>query len=212
MARHVALVLVLLAAALSVVWSAVAAPRVLPRARIAPGFALVDASGTRVSSDSLRGQIVLVTFGPAECDENCRDWSASIAEQLSDVAIDQPVTSLWIVGEPVSPPALEAVAGALAESPIPWRVVGTQDARDLELVLAGFRVPRAGIASGGPIEPVVVVIDPTGIVRAEYRTTAAIRALPGDLAALDREIRESRGFRRYLYEAAHLFTCTVEGA
>ncbi|MCX7622444.1 MAG: SCO family protein [Thermomicrobium sp.] len=209
MIRRVALVLVLLAAAFSIVWSALAAPRVLPRLRVAPGFGLVDATGQRLSSDALRGQVVLVTFGPAACDDRCREWSRLLAERLVAVRSDRPVTYLWIVTDPVDPAELGALAGTLDASLVPWRVLGSSEQRELDLVLAGFRVPRP--TGGATVDPVLIVVDPAGIVRAEYRTAPATRALASDLEALERELRESRGVRRYLYEAAHLFTCNVGG-
>ncbi|GBD17903.1 hypothetical protein HRbin27_00390 [bacterium HR27] len=212
MVRRIALVIVLLAATFSIVWSALAAPRVLPRLRVAPGFGLVDANGNRVSSDDLRGQIVLVTFGPARCDERCAAWSSRLAEALTGDTVGSSTRAIWIVTEPSDTTRLVTLQRELAASGVPWRVLGTSDERELELVLAGFRVPRQVSEHGTAVDPVLVVVDPVGIVRAEYRTVPIATVLQGDLTALVQEIRNSRGARRYLYEAAHLFTCNLGGA
>jgi protein SCO1/2 len=212
MVRRIALVAVLLGAALSIVWSAVAAPRVLPRLRVAPGFGLIDASGAQVSSDSLRGQVLLITFGPADCDAQCQARSAMLAQSIVAAGEANAVTPVWIVAEPIEREGLAALAGSLAATPVTWRVLGTSDARRLELVLEGFRVPRQPEGNRPSVDPVVIVVDPVGIVRAEYRTTPAPEALATDLQTLAAEIRGSRGARRYLYEAAHLFTCNLGGA
>ncbi|MCX2726453.1 SCO family protein [Thermomicrobium sp. 4228-Ro] len=212
MVRRIALVIVLLAATFSVVWSALAAPRVLPRLRVAPGFGLVDAAGNRVSSDDLRGQIVLVTFGPVRCDERCTEWSSRLAEALAGDTSGRSMRAIWIVTEPSDATRLATLQRELATSGFPWLVLGTSDERELELVLAGFRVPRQVSQHGTTVDPVLVVVDPVGIVRAEYRTAPTATVLQGDLAALAQEIRNSRGARRYLYEAAHLFTCNLGGA
>lgn len=212
MVRRIALVIVLLAATFSIVWSALASPRVLPRLRVAPGFGLVAADGNRVSSDDLRGQIVLVTFGPARCDERCAAWSSRLAEALTGDTVGSSIRAIWIVTEPSDTTRLVTLERELAASGVSWRVLGTSDERELELVLAGFRVPRQVSEHGTAVDPVLVVVDPVGIVRAEYRTAPTATMLQGDLTALVEEIRNSRGARRYLYEAAHLFTCNLGGA
>jgi len=210
--RRFALVIVLVAAALSIIWSALAAPRVLPRLRIAPGFGLQDAAGQTVSSDSLRGQTLLVTFGPAHCDDPCREWSQLVASAMPERGTVERVQLIWIVTEPATPEELAQLQASLVPASVPWRVLGSDDARQLELVLAGFRVPRVLSTAGSSVEPILIIVDPTGIVRAEYRVAPQPSTLAADITALEREIRESRGLRRYLYEAAHLFTCNVGGA
>jgi protein SCO1/2 len=212
MVRRIALVTVLFAATLSIVWSALAAPRVLPRLRVAPGFGLVDAAGNRVSSDDLRGEIVLVTFGPPHCDERCTEWSTGLAGVLTGNTIGSSIRAIWIVTEPSDPSRLATFQQALAASAVPWRVLGTAEERQLELILAGFRVPRQVSGDGIMVDPVLVVVDPAGIIRTEYRTAPTATVLQDDLRTLTQEIQNSRGARRYLYEAAHLFTCSLGGA
>lgn len=212
MVRRFALVIVLVAAALSIIWSALAAPRVLPRLRIAPGFGLQDTAGQTVSSDSLRGQTLLVTFGPAHCDDPCREWSQLVASAMRERDTVERVQLVWIVAEPATSEQLAQLQASLIPTSVRWRVLGTEDARQLELVLAGFRVPRVLSTAGSSVEPILIIVDPTGIVRAEYRVAPQPSTLAADITALEREIRESRGLRRYWYEAAHLFTCNVGGA
>ncbi|MCS7050799.1 MAG: SCO family protein [Thermomicrobium sp.] len=212
MVRRLALALVLAAAVLSILWSALAAPRVLPRLRLAPGFGLMDATGRPVSSDALRGRTVLVTFGPVRCDERCQGWSRAVATAIPSRISGEAVQLVWIAAEPASPEELARLQATLPPAPLPWRVLGSRDDRQIELVLSGFRVPRHSDGTASAVDPVLVVVDPTGIVRAEYRVAPPGSVLDGDLAALEREIRDSRGLRRYLYEAAHLFSCNVGGA
>ncbi len=211
MVRRFVLIIVLSAAVLSLLWSALAAPRVLPRLRVAPGFGLQDSVGQTVSSDSLRGQTLLITFGPAHCDDPCREWSERVANAVPVQATDERVQLLWIVAEPVNVEELAQLEASLVPAAVPWRVLGSQDAQQLERILDGFRVPRALTTSGPSVDPILVIVDPTGIVRAEYRVPPQRTTLAADMAALEREIRESRSLRRYLYEAAHLFTCNVGG-
>jgi len=206
MVRRLALIVVLLLATLSIVWNALAAPRVLPRLRVAPGFGLQDPSGRLVSSDSLRGQILVVTFGSAECGADCASRSQLLAKAAAGTETTGRMELIWIASESASREQLAALSETLAAHGQPWVVLGSSDQRDLDLALSGFRVPRR---PDGTVDPIIVVVDPLGIVRAEYRIEPSPTVLARDLEALEREIRESRGVRRYLYEAAHLFRCYV---
>lgn len=206
MVRRLALIVVLLLATLSIVWNALAAPRVLPRLRVAPGFGLQDPSGRLVSSDSLRGQILVVTFGSAECGADCASRSQLLAKAAAGTETTGRMELIWITSESASREQLAALSERLAAHGQPWVVLGSSDQRELDLALSGFRVPRR---PDGTVDPIIVVVDPLGIVRAEYRIEPSPTVLARDLEALEREIRESRGVRRYLYEAAHLFRCYV---
>ncbi|WP_448575545.1 SCO family protein [Thermomicrobium sp.] len=206
MVRRLALIAVLLLATLSIVWNALFAPRVLPRLRMAPGFGLHDPSGQLVSSDSLRGQILVVTFGNAECGVDCASRGQLITTAVAGMETTGRVELIWIASELASREQLAALSETLARHGQPWTVLGSSNQRELDLTLSGFRVPRR---PDGTVDPLIVVVDPLGIVRAEYRIAPSPAVLTRDLAALEREIRESRGVRRYLYEAAHLFRCYV---
>jgi hypothetical protein len=116
------------------------------------------------------------------------------------------VELIWIASEPVSREQLAVLSETLAQHGHPWRVLGSSDRRELDLTLSGFRVPRH---PDGTVDPIIVIVDPLGIVRAEYRIAPSPEMLTRDLEALEQEVRESRGVRRYLYEAAHLFRCYV---
>jgi cytochrome oxidase Cu insertion factor (SCO1/SenC/PrrC family) len=142
MVRRLALIVVLLLATLSIVWSALAAPRVLPRLRLAPGFGLEDPSGKLVSSDSLRGQILVVTFGSAECGTDCASRGQLLATAAAGTETTGRVELIWIASEPASREQLAALSETLAQHGHPWRVLGSSDRRELDLTLSGFRVPR----------------------------------------------------------------------
>ncbi len=211
MLRRVGLSIVLLGAALSVVWSAIAAPRVLPRLRVAPGFALTASDGAIVSSDQLRGQVLVVVFAPSTCASSCGpllQLAADAVERARDGTTD--IRPIWLVTDPVDTATLAYLADQAPASGT-WVVLGDSRSEDLDRILDAFRVPRRVAGDRAVVDPALVIVDPLGIVRAEYRSLPEAGVLAGDLDALTREIRNSRGLRRYLYEAAHLFTCSAEG-
>jgi protein SCO1/2 len=90
-----------------------------------------------------------------------------------------------------------------------WRLL-TGDADQLKNVIgAGFNTYYGEDASGNlVVDPVFVLVDGWGIVRATYRTAAPdVDLLKRDLGLIVKEIENSTGVSRYAYEAAHLFMC-----
>lgn len=54
-----------------------------------PGFALPDSSGERLSSEELRGKIVIVTFLDTQCTESCPIIAAQIGRALDLLNTDE---------------------------------------------------------------------------------------------------------------------------
>ncbi|MGQ9491603.1 MAG: SCO family protein [Anaerolineae bacterium] len=191
--------------------------KVLPRMQLAPGFALVDQNGAVVTNESLRGQIVLYTFGYTRCGARCADLTATmrlVQDGLTGLDLaDVPVRLITISFDPEhdSPSVLADYARSLGANPAVWRFL-TGDATRLKYILGGgFEVYYAADDKGGfDFDPALVLVDWNGIVRAKYD----LRAVTPDpnrilehIALLAVEARNSTGPTRLAYEAAHLFLC-----
>jgi protein SCO1 len=186
---------------------------VLPRLGFAPGYALTAASGDRLTSEDLRGSVVLYTFAPAGGDGEGRDTGAVMQEVRARLApedtADVPVRMVSIVLDTDAPPALAAAASRAGADGDVWRFAsGPHDALRT-VVRDGFGVWFDRQADGSVrYDPVFVVVDGMGIVRAHHRV-----GLPGadillrDIRSILREARAATGPARLAYEAAHLFQC-----
>lgn len=185
--------------------------RALPRLDLAPSFRLSDAGGRPVTSEALLGSVVLYSFVGAECDEACTAALALARAVEPEVTRDWavPVRLVTVVVEPVDSATLQQVATATGASSGQWLVVGG-DETAVRLVRQGFAVPVATGADGrSRVEPVLVLVDPAGIVRAVYRTPLPpADVLRDDLTVLQDELASAQGAKRYVYEALHLFTCS----
>jgi len=189
-------------------------PRVLPRLDLAPAFRLTDSAGRRVTSEDLRGTVVVYSFIGATCDVSCQELLSLLRELKGETtaAWAAPVRLVTIVTEEVSEGELEALAAEAGGATGNWLILGG-DEQAARSVREAFRVPTVRVPSGSTrVEPYLVLVDPTGIVRAEYRAPLPpADVLRNDLAALENEIVNSLGAMRYFYEGMHLFTCTTRG-
>jgi len=192
--------------------------KVLPRIRLAPGFALRTADGSLLTSESLRGRFVLYSFTYAGCQAHtCPDTDAimgTVQARLPAGRIGEvPLSLVTIVLDPenATPPALRAYADRVGADPAVWHFV-TGDPTTLKTVVgAGFEVFYEPQADGSyALSPAMFLVDGWGVIRAVYRPVihppAADRILQ-HLQVLEREVRNSRGVARLGYEAAHLFLC-----
>src|SRR5690625_2565823 len=62
--------------------------RVLPRLTLAPGYMLIDQDGERLTSEELRGKVVLYTIGYTGCGERCEasvDLMREVQDRLDEV-------------------------------------------------------------------------------------------------------------------------------
>lgn len=191
--------------------------QVLPRIRLAPGLALTDQAGRRLTNEDLRGQIVFYNFTYTRCQPPCPQTGQmmrAVQDQLSEIETGgQPITItlVTISFDPThdTTEVLRAWAAGLGADPTRWRLA-TGDATRLKYALGGgFNLYYAPNPDGTfTFDPLFVLVDGWGIIRAEYRTaTPAVDRILRDIRLVVQEVRNSTGAARYAYEAAHLFLC-----
>lgn len=186
--------------------------KVLPRIRLAPGFALVDQRGATFSSESTRGAITLYTFVPLDCGDACAALEATMREvrervpdevDLGELEFDLVSISLTADAAPAELTAAATAAGADGEQ---WRFVGGSRTQLETVVGMGFR----HAIDAASFSPHFVVVDGWGMIRGDYR----YQTLAGDADKLVRhvgllvdEINNSSGVSSLAYGAAHVFMC-----
>jgi protein SCO1/2 len=191
--------------------------KVLPRIRPAPAFTVTDQSGQRLTNEDVRGQVVLYAFGYADCGAACEPVYTimqavqSQAAQLSAGGFPVLLVTMLFDPGPEARAAMLAVAQAHGADPARWRVVSGEPAGLKQTIGGGFEVYYAARPGGGyTFEPAIVLVDPLGIIRGEYRSQAqnldAVVILR-QIEALERELRDTSGANRLVYEAAHFFLC-----
>jgi protein SCO1/2 len=205
--------------------------QVLPRLRLAPGYALVDSDGDRVTSDDGRGVITLYTFVPTECGAECDRVASTMRDVRERVLADVDLGPagfrlVTIVLDPSPSGAQLAAVGArdgATTSPLDptldlgldtggagadgdWLVLGGTSDQLENIVGLGFR--RS--ADPGDFVPSYAIVDGWGMIRGEYRyQTLADDAdkLVRHIDVLGGELRNSGGIASFAYEAAHVFQC-----
>ncbi|MGI9612579.1 MAG: SCO family protein [Acidimicrobiales bacterium] len=194
--------------------------QVLPRIRLAPGYAFADQTGETMTSEMARGHITLYTFAPTECGSDCDDIFTTMDDvgRRVDAEVDlgqvdfQRIT-IALDADPTAEDlaAAEDRSGADADS---WRWIGGDDTAVRTVVGAGFgrfyEIDEK--APDGPIrfDPGFVLVDGAGVIRGEYRyQTLATDAdkLVHHVDILAAEARNAHGATAVAYEAAHLFLC-----
>lgn len=216
-ARRAGLVFVVLA--LGVVAFALFQPiQVLPRIRIAPGFAMVDSNGDLLTSDSTRGNVTLYGFAYGDCGSECdqiRQTMAEVAERaqdevdLGDVELDLVTVSFDPANDTDRLDALAAEWGADGDTWV-WATPTPADATKT-ILSQGFRLYYESNADGSlSFDPRFVIVDGWGVVRGEYTYSTLIDdadKLIRHIGLLGEEIRNSTGVASVAYEAAHIFLC-----
>jgi cytochrome oxidase Cu insertion factor (SCO1/SenC/PrrC family) len=183
--------------------------QVLPRIRLAPGYALVDQTGATVTSEDGRGEITLVTFVPLDCDETCdrvNDTMREVRDRVErEVDFDgTPFRLLTIVLDAGASPT--EVAAAQERAGADWTWAGGDAAQIENVVGLGFRRSTDAVE----FAPSYAIVDGWGMIRGEYRyQTIADDAdkLTRHLDVLGGELRNDGGFASFAYEAAHAFQC-----
>ncbi|MCO6451695.1 MAG: SCO family protein [Caldilineales bacterium] len=192
--------------------------KVLPRIRLAPGFALTETNGERLTNEDLRGHFVVYNFTHTDChapdcvqyDQIMRQVQDRLGEANTDgVPID--LVTIAFDADRATPEKLNAYASSLGAQPDVWRFV-SGDAKNLKNVIGGgFQVYYAQTESGDyEFSPAMVLVDGWGIVRAIYNTRSTPPNADNILrhfGVLAEEVRNSKGVARVGYEAAHLFLC-----
>lgn len=193
--------------------------RVLPRIRLAPGFIFVDQDGRQVTSEDMRGKVVLYAFTYTRCQ------TARCQEILTTLrAVDRQITEEVLQGVPFeivvvsfdpehdSPQRLRSFAASLGVDLNRWRfVTGTDPKRLRYMVGGGFEVYYERTEDGEFVfDPAYILVDGWGIIRGEYRYETVMpnqERIARHIRVLLDEIHNSKGAARVAYEAAHLFLC-----
>ncbi len=191
--------------------------QVLPRIRLAPGFAMVDQSGATFTSDDARGTVTLYTFTHGDCGESCDGTNQTMAEIASRVNDDIDLTSIDLSMVTVSFDAesdedrLDELARSSGADGVLWRWAALAPEHVSTVVGSGFQVYVDERADGGfDFDQTFVLVDGWGVIRGEYQyATLASDAdrITRHIGLLDEEIRNSHGVASFAYEAAHVFLC-----
>lgn len=188
---------------------------VLPKLGFSPGYSLQDASGSRLTSEDFRGKVTLYTFTSVREQRASRDPDLVLREVQEMLRTEEtggiPVRLVTIVLDPPAgdPAAVAAVAARAGAEDGRWHVASGADDDLRTVVRDGFGVWYEKGASGDlRFDPVFVLVDGMGIVRARHRV-----GLPDASVLLDqvrsvvREANAADGPSRLAYSAAHLFQC-----
>jgi protein SCO1/2 len=190
--------------------------QVLPRIRIAPGFAFVDQSARALTSEDGAGTVTLYSFAPTSCGEECDPIFETMGEVTRQVSTEidlggaefRAITVALDTDQPDVLAAAAADSGADGES---WRWVGGESEMLRTVVGGGFGVYYdVSDPDDVAFDQTYVIVDGTGLIRGEY-TYATLASdtdrLTRHIGLLGEEIRNSDGNTALLYEAAHVFLC-----
>ena len=191
--------------------------KVLPRIRVAPGFALIDQSGESFNSETARGSVTLYTFSPPDCGAECthiNDTMRAVRDRVAaEVDLGDPgfeMVTIALADRP-SPSVLQDAATRSGADGDRWRWAGADWDHVRTVVGAGFRIWFEETDDGTvDFDPGFVLVDGNGVIRGEYhyRTISSdADKLVRQVGILADEIRYSSGAASLAYEAAHLFTC-----
>lgn len=189
--------------------------KVLPRIALSPGFAFTDQTGQRLTSEDLRGQLVVYNFTYTGCIAPCPETgSAMRALQAHLSQIDTrglPVKLVTIAFDPThdTMEQLRTYGAAQEADPATWSIVSGPAAQLKNVIGGGFGVYYDQLADGTFVfDPTFALVDGAGILRAKYRTASLdMVVIQRDLELIASEAERSQGALRFAYEAAHLFLC-----
>ena len=188
---------------------------VVPRLELAPGYALVDQAGGRLTSEDVRGTIAVYSFGYASCRDRCFPTDSILGEVQARLPEaepgDIPVRLVSISIDPArdTPAVLDSLARARGADPEVWSFATGEPAALRTLVGTGFDVYYAETDDGAiTYDPAFVIVDGNGIIRRRFRVgLPTVERLLDDIRLIAREARAATGSARLAYEAAHLFAC-----
>jgi protein SCO1/2 len=189
---------------------------VLPRITPAPGFSFTMQDGSRLTNEDLRGKFVLYNFTYTGCQapecEQTTDVMQALQARLPELDMSEVDFRMVTVSfDPArdTPADLLRFAESYDADLQRWHFA-TGEPLQLKYALGGgFGVYYTETDEGNfEFDPMFVLVDGWGIMRAEYRTaTPDVDRLVRHLDLLFEEARNSEGAARYAYEAAHLFLC-----
>lgn len=191
--------------------------QVLPRIRLAPGFTMIDQSGSTFTSEDGRGAVTLYTFTYGDCGDECSttnqtmsEIAARAAEEVDPEAIDLRLVTVSF-DAPDDADRLERLATASGADGRLWRWAALAPEHVGTVVGSGFRVYVDERTDGGfDFDQTFVLVDGWGVIRGEYQyATLASDAdrILRHIGVLEEEIRNSHGVASFAYEAAHVFLC-----
>jgi protein SCO1/2 len=191
--------------------------QVLPRIRLAPGYLLINQNAETVTSEDVRGDIVLYSFGYSGCTDDCAEMNETMMEvqqRIGEVnAGDAEIKFVTISfdTENDTPEQLQDYAASLAADTERWSFVSGDPVHIENVVKAGFETYFNENSDGSfAFAPAFVLVDGWGVIRGEYRyQTNASDAdkIIHHLDILGEEVRNSHGAASLAYEAAHFFLC-----
>lgn len=191
--------------------------QVLPRMRVAPGYSLVDQTATPFTSEDVRGDVVLYSFGYADCTEACTGMEATVREvrdrigevDLGDVDVRFVTVSLDPGDD--TPTALAAKAAAVGADGEVWRYATGAPDHVTNVLRSGFKAWYDPQDDGSiSFDPMLVLVDGWGVIRGEYRyqtLSSDADKIVRHLGILGEELRNASGAASIAYEAAHFFLC-----
>lgn len=191
--------------------------QVLPRIRLSPGFSLTDQAGDTLTSEDLRGSVVVYTFTYANCEEPCpapETTMGEIANRIDEVDLgDTEVRFVTLSFDPArdTPTALASRAEHFGADGATWTYATAAPDQVRNIVGSGFKTWFDERDDGSfSFDPALILVDGWGIVRGEYRyqtlAADADRVLR-HIGILGEELRNSHGASSLAYEAAHFFLC-----
>lgn len=191
---------------------------VVPRGELAPSFIMTDAFEQPLWSQDLRGHVTLYHFTYTRCGTACAqqtDAMRTLQRRIAETfpTNDPPVTLVSMSFDPDhdTAAALRAYAAQVGAQPERWRIVSGPPDVLKGIIGDGFKVYYQKEAGDTfTFDSKFVLVDDQGYIRAAYRSNAPdVERVMRDIGLVVREVRESRGVRRYAYEAAHLFVCAA---
>jgi len=192
--------------------------QVLPRIRLAPGYALTTHDSEVVTSETARGAITLYSFAPTDCDRECESSYETMAEVALRVNNEVDLGStefrqvtIALDADPTASELRHASQRSGADDNH-WQWVGGTSVQLRNVVGSGFKIFYEQDSAGETtrFDPGFVLVDGAGIIRGEYRyQTLATDAdkIVHHVDILANEIRNANGATAVAYEAAHLFLC-----
>lgn len=189
--------------------------KVLPRMRLAPGFAVQTQGNKTLNSEHLRGHITLYHFAYSRCGAACQDafnvLNAVQAQlQATDVGVPVRLVTLSLDAAHDTPGVLTTWGAQHAADPAQWLFATANTPEDARRVVGqGFGVFFRETAPGQfEFSQRMYLVDGTGLTRAEYTSFVPTPdRLMRDIRLVAEEARNSEGLGWYAYEAAHLFGC-----
>ena len=203
--------------ALGALWFKIFEPiQVLPRIRLSPGFALTDQHGAQVTSEDLRGSVVLYTFSYAGCPEPCpapEPTVAAIRDRIDEVDMGDTDVRFVTLSFDASdtPDDLTDRAVAMGADGDEWFYATAEENRLKPIIGSGFKTYFEEREDGSfAFDPALILVDGLGVVRGEYRyqTLASdTDRILNHIDILGEEVRNAHGPAGLAYEAAHFFLC-----